>query len=99
MSHISLYMTHIIIRLNEGVFIMTKVVYSFEEGKKEMKSLLGDKGANLAEMTKLGLPVPYGFTITTEACIDYLRHKTLTSTLKKEILCSLHVLEKQTGKK
>ena len=48
----------------------TKYVYSFSEGSKEMKSLLGGKGANLAEMTKIGLPVPQGFTITTDACND-----------------------------
>ena len=48
-----------------------RYVYSFNEGSKEMKSLLGGKGANLAEMTKIGLPVPPGFTITTKACNDY----------------------------
>ena len=47
---------------------MGKYVYAFEEGKKEMRNLLGGKGANLAEMTNIGLPVPQGFTITTEAC-------------------------------
>ena len=47
---------------------MVKYVYDFSEGDKSMKDLLGGKGANLAEMTKLGLPVPPGFTITTEAC-------------------------------
>lgn len=54
---------------------MSKWVYSFSkektEGNKEMKNLLGGKGANLAEMSSLGLPVPPGFTVTTEACIDY----------------------------
>ncbi|MFH2028496.1 MAG: pyruvate, phosphate dikinase, partial [Nanoarchaeota archaeon] len=50
---------------------MTRYVYAFEEGKKEMKELLGGKGANLAEMTNLGIPVPPGFTITTEACDQY----------------------------
>jgi pyruvate,orthophosphate dikinase len=49
-----------------------KYVYSFKEGKKEMKELLGGKGANLAEMTTLGLPIPQGFTITTEACDLFL---------------------------
>ncbi|MBQ2161060.1 MAG: hypothetical protein II444_04430, partial [Firmicutes bacterium] len=48
-----------------------KIVYSFNEGSKEMKALLGGKGANLAEMTRIGLPVPFGFTITTEACNKY----------------------------
>ena len=47
---------------------MEKYVYSFKEGNKDMRDLLGGKGANLAEMTNLGLPVPNGFTITTEAC-------------------------------
>ena len=48
-----------------------KYVYMFSEGNASMKNLLGGKGANLAEMTNLGLPVPYGFTISTEACTDY----------------------------
>jgi pyruvate,orthophosphate dikinase len=51
---------------------MTKYVYDFSEGNKEMKDLLGGKGANLAEMTNMGLPVPHGFTLTTEACLKYL---------------------------
>ena len=50
---------------------MAKYVYAFNEGKKEMKNLLGGKGANLAEMTNIGMPVPNGFTITTEACTKY----------------------------
>ena len=50
---------------------MKKYVYSFKEGKVHMKDLLGGKGANLAEMTNIGLPVPQGFTITTEACNEY----------------------------
>lgn len=53
---------------------MTKYIYAFDEGQKSMKDLLGGKGANLAEMKRLGLPVPDGFTITTEACIEYLKH-------------------------
>jgi pyruvate,orthophosphate dikinase len=52
---------------------MTKYVYDFSEGNKDMKALLGGKGANLAEMTNMGLPVPHGFTITTEACLAYLQ--------------------------
>ena len=51
--------------------IMTKFVYSFKEGNADMRNLLGGKGANLAEMTNLGLPIPQGFTVTTEACTDY----------------------------
>ena len=50
---------------------MKKFVYSFNEGSKDMKDLLGGKGANLAEMTKIGLPVPFGFTVTTVACYRY----------------------------
>jgi len=52
--------------------LKTKLVYHFSEGDKDQKDLLGGKGANLAEMTRLGLPVPLGFTITTEACRFYL---------------------------
>ena len=60
-----------------------KYVYSFNEGSKEMKSLLGGKGANLAEMTRIGLPVPLGFTITTQACNDYYENN---KTIKQEII-------------
>ena len=60
-----------------------KYVYSFNEGSKEMKSLLGGKGANLAEMTRIGLPVPPGFTITTQACNDYYENN---KTIKQEII-------------
>lgn len=60
-----------------------KYVYSFNEGSKEMKSLLGGKGANLAEMTKIGLPIPPGFTITTQACNDYYENN---KTIKQEII-------------
>ncbi len=56
---------------------MPKYVYDFTEGNKDLKDLLGGKGANLAEMTNLGLPVPPGFTITTEACRHYLEHGTM----------------------
>ena len=51
---------------------MTKYVYNFDEGNASMRALLGGKGANLAEMTSMGLPVPSGFTISTEACMEYL---------------------------
>ena len=54
---------------------MAKQVYSFKEGNKDMREILGGKGANLAEMTKLGLPVPQGFTVSTEACLDYYTNK------------------------
>ena len=50
---------------------MKKFVYSFNEGSKDMRELLGGKGANLAEMTRIGLPVPFGFTVSTEGCTDY----------------------------
>ncbi|MSU00401.1 pyruvate, phosphate dikinase [Tissierella pigra] len=76
-----------------------KYVYSFHEGKKEMKSLLGGKGANLAEMTNIGLPVPSGFTITTAACIRYYdENKILWNELLDEIHDQLMGLEKRIGK-
>jgi len=87
---------------NEGVSadMVKKYVYLFTEGNQEMKSLLGGKGANLAEMTKAGLPVPAGFTISTEACIDYYEHnRSLTSEISGQIETALEKLEQQTGKK
>lgn len=83
---------------------MTKWVYCFNqdrvEGKREMKDLLGGKGANLAEMSGLGLPVPPGFTISTAACLDYVQKgKTLTSEIKDQCLTALREVEKVTGKK
>ena len=78
---------------------MKKFVYAFQEGTLEMKSLLGGKGANLAEMTRIGLPVPQGFTITTEACNQYYEHNSqLWSELKEEILKELKALEVATNK-
>ena len=78
---------------------MKKYVYSFEEGKKEMKSLLGGKGANLAEMSKIGLPVPPGFTITTEACIHYIEiGEKLEDSLKESIFEHLEDLENKIDK-
>jgi len=77
-----------------------KYVYAFEEGKKEMKNLLGGKGANLAEMTNIGLPVPRGFTITTEACTKYYEdNKTITKEMEDEIFSKLEELENKTNKK
>lgn len=74
-------------------------VYTFEEGDKSMKSLLGGKGANLAEMAGIGLPVPPGFTVTTEACNLYLQGaEKLWPELKEEILDNLKKLENQTGR-
>jgi pyruvate,orthophosphate dikinase len=76
-----------------------KYVYLFEEGKSDMKMLLGGKGANLAEMTRIGLPVPHGFTITTEACNTYLASgETLPDSVLEQTFESLAVLEKRTGK-
>lgn len=76
-----------------------KRVYNFTEGSKEQKDLLGGKGANLAEMTGIGLPVPKGFTITTEACLEYLDSKKLLTELVKEIEEHIARLENETGKK
>ncbi len=76
-----------------------KWVYDFEEGSKDMKNLLGGKGAGLAEMTRIGLPVPPGFTITTEACKEYQKTGKLSEEIKKEVLEHLRKLEEKTGKK
>ena len=78
---------------------MTKFVYDFNEGNGSMKDLLGGKGANLAEMTSLGLPVPRGFTISTEACIEYLNsNRQLSKDLELEIFKHLKQLENKTNK-
>ncbi|MCS1350488.1 pyruvate, phosphate dikinase [Mechercharimyces sp. CAU 1602] len=78
---------------------MTKSALMFEEGNREMKSLLGGKGANLAEMTRAGLPVPPGFTITTQACLDYYRqNQQLSENVMKEIESTLQRLEAVSGK-
>lgn len=78
---------------------MKKFVYSFTEGNLGMKSLLGGKGANLGEMTSIGLPVPQGFTVTTEACNEYYEQGSqLWDELKSEILKELKDLEVATGK-
>ncbi|MGB9749327.1 MAG: pyruvate, phosphate dikinase [Caldisericia bacterium] len=77
----------------------SKRIYEFEEGSKEMKSLLGGKGAGLAEMTKIGLPVPYGFTITTEVCNEYYKvGGKFPPGLEDEILGYLKKLETKTKK-
>ncbi|WXR61566.1 pyruvate, phosphate dikinase [Peptostreptococcaceae bacterium AGR-M142] len=79
---------------------MEKYIYAFNEGSKEMKSLLGGKGANLAEMTKIGLPVPGGFTITTKACIDfYEKNEKIWDELLSEINEHIAALEEAQGKK
>ncbi|WP_127354923.1 pyruvate, phosphate dikinase [Actinacidiphila soli] len=76
-----------------------KFVYDFTEGNKDLKDLLGGKGANLAEMTNLGLPVPPGFTITTEACKVYLESGAEPSALRDEVSAHLDALEQHMGKK
>ena len=79
---------------------MQKLVYSFNEGSKDMKNLLGDKGANLSEMTKIGLRVPFGFIATTEACNQYYAEgEKLSEDLITEIEYQIEVLENVTGKK
>ncbi|WP_037576585.1 pyruvate, phosphate dikinase [Phaeacidiphilus oryzae] len=76
-----------------------KLVYDFTEGNKDLKDLLGGKGANLAEMTNLGLPVPPGFTITTEACKTYLEKGDEPASLRDEVSAHLDALEQKMGKK
>lgn len=77
-----------------------KYVYLFTEGSKDMRNLLGGKGANLAEMTNLGLPIPQGFTVTTEACTEYYKNgKTISNEIRKQIFSALEEIEKLQGKK
>ncbi|MEU6315750.1 pyruvate, phosphate dikinase [Streptomyces sp. NPDC047014] len=76
-----------------------KFVYDFTEGNRDLKDLLGGKGANLAEMTNLGLPVPPGFTITTEACKVYLESGSAPADLRDEVSTHLAALEATMGKK
>lgn len=78
---------------------MQKFVYDFSEGNKNMREVLGGKGANLAEMTKIGLPVPQGFTISTDACNDYYKNKGISQNILEEIDVHLNNLEELTGKK
>ncbi|MES5821262.1 pyruvate, phosphate dikinase [Streptomyces sp. RG80] len=78
---------------------VAKFVYDFTEGNKDLKDLLGGKGANLAEMTNLGLPVPPGFTITTEACKVYLESGEEPAALRDEVSAHLDALETRMGKK
>lgn len=79
---------------------MAKFVYLFKEGRADMKALLGGKGANLAEMTNIGLPVPPGMTITTEACTEYYRlDRKLPEGVMAEVQRNLTVIEEQAGKK
>ena len=79
---------------------MKKFVYLFSEGNASMRELLGGKGANLAEMTKIGLPVPQGFTISTEACTQYYEDgRQINAGIQAEILENIEKMEKITGKK
>ncbi|BDU49655.1 pyruvate, phosphate dikinase [Haliovirga abyssi] len=78
---------------------MAKEIFMFEEGNKELKALLGGKGANLSEMTRIGLPVPYGFIITSEVCVDYMKQgEEVVEKLKDDILESLIKVEDKVGK-
>ena len=78
----------------------TKYVYQFREGNAGMRNLLGGKGANLAEMTRIGLPVPQGFTITTEACTKYYEDgRTINPEIMQEIMDNIAIMEEVTGKK
>ena len=77
-----------------------KYVYLFTEGSKDMRNLLGGKGANLAEMTNLGLPIPQGFTVTTEACTEYYNNgKNISQEIEEQIFKALSQLEEIQGKK
>lgn len=78
---------------------MVKYVYNFSEGDKDMKDLLGGKGANLAEMTKLGLPVPPGFTISTDACREYLKRGEVPAELATEVTKNLRKVEDEIGRR
>ena len=78
---------------------MKKYVYLFSEGNKDMRNLLGGKGANLAEMTGIGLPVPQGFTVTTEACTQYYEDgKMISDDIKEQIVEHVKKLEEITGR-
>ena len=77
----------------------SKYVFDFTEGGMDQRDLLGGKGANLAEMTRLGLPVPPGFTITTEACQEYLRLRETPPSLRFEVTLALRRLEDVVGRR
>ena len=79
---------------------MHKYVYMFSEGNADMRELLGGKGANLAEMTNIGLPVPQGFTISTEACTQYYEDgREINKDIQKQINEAIVKMEEITGKK
>jgi len=84
----------------KGEKSMKKWVYNFKDGSADMKNLLGGKGANLAEMTNLGLPIPQGFTVTTEACTDYyVQDKQISGEIQNQIFENVAILEELMGKK
>ena len=85
-------------RPNLAVMTAKKYIYTFEEGDGKDKMLLGGKGANLCEMTQIGLNVPPGFTVTTEACLAYLEKHQLPAGLMDDIKRHMSMLEKKTGK-
>src|SRR5215831_11258222 len=82
----------------QGERAVAKLVYAFSEGNKDLKDLLGGKGANLVEMTNIGLPVPPGFTITTEACRYFLEHGGVPDGLAAEVDEHLHRMERAMGR-
>jgi pyruvate,orthophosphate dikinase len=89
--------------MTTDAMVKTRWVYAFgggsADGDASMKNLLGGKGANLAEMSSLGLPVPPGFTITTEACVHYYANdKRYPDDLAEQVAAGLAIVEKQTGK-
>src|ERR1700756_1891732 len=87
-------------RMTRAMPKTTKWVYQFSEGSADMRDLLGGKGAGAAEMTRAGMPVPPGFTITTEACREYLaRNGRLPDGLWKQVTNALATLEKESGKR
>lgn len=82
-----------------GICMVIQRVYLFSEGNAQMNDLLGGKGANLAEMTRAGLPVPSGFTITTQTCMDYINHSNrMPYGLMEDVNSALHEIEQQSGK-
>src|SRR5262249_5417787 len=83
----------------QGEHAVAKLVYAFTEGNKDLKDLLGGKGANLAEMTNIGLPVPPGFTITTEACRYFLAHGGVPEGLAGEVAEHLARMEQAMGRR
>jgi len=95
-----MFIFDMIIKCKERNEKMKKFVYAFREGNATMRNLLGGKGANLAEMTSLGLPIPQGFTVSTEACTEYYNcGKKISSEIEEQIFSALRELEEIQGKK